>query len=155
MGRSTSKLTHSKLSSQNAIASSLLILILSQQPLSNDPTNAPRTIREQVAQDISTKRAQYPRFQPHLVIIQAGSRPDSSVYVRMKEKAAAEVGIKYTHVQLPADAKVEQVVKEVQRLNADESVSGILVQLPLGDHVDSEGERKVTEAISPEKDVDG
>lgn len=73
----------------------------------------------------------------------------------MKEKAAAEVGIKYTHVQLPAEAKVEQVVKEVQRLNADEGVSGILVQLPLGDHVDSEGERKVTEAISPEKDVDG
>jgi len=87
--------------------------------------------------------------------MQAGARPDSSVYVRMKGKAAIEVGIKYTHVQLPADAKVEQVIKEVQRLNADDGVSGILVQLPLGDHVDPEGERQVTEAISPEKDVDG
>lgn len=73
----------------------------------------------------------------------------------MKEKAAAEVGIKYTHIQLPAETKVEDVIKQVQRLNADEDVSGILVQLPLGDHVNSEGERKVTEAISPEKDVDG
>lgn len=65
------------------------------------------------------------------------------------------MGIKYTHVQLPADAAVEDVVKEVQKLNSDESVHGILVQLPLGEHVDSEGERSVTEAISPEKDVDG
>lgn len=73
----------------------------------------------------------------------------------MKEKAAFEAGIKYTHVQLPGEATVEQVVAEVQKLNADESVSGILVQLPLGSHVTSDGERKVTEAISPEKDVDG
>jgi methylenetetrahydrofolate dehydrogenase (NADP+)/methenyltetrahydrofolate cyclohydrolase/formyltetrahydrofolate synthetase len=73
----------------------------------------------------------------------------------MKEKAAAEVDIKYTHIQLPATAKVEEVIKEVQHLNADEEVSGILVQLPLGDHVDPDGERQVTEAISPDKDVDG
>ena len=119
------------------------------------PVLEQRTIRDDVAQAIKVKQGRYPRFQPHLVIIQAGTRPDSSVYVRMKEKAAAEVGIKYSHIQLPAEAKVEQVIKEVQRLNVDEGVSGILVQLPLGDHVDSDGERQVTEAISPDKDVDG
>ncbi|KAG8937322.1 tetrahydrofolate synthase [Tulasnella sp. 419] len=120
-----------------------------------DGTAIAASIRQSVAQNIQTFRAQYPRFQPHLVIIQAGSRPDSSTYVRMKAKAAAETGIKFTHVQLPAEATVAQVVETVKKLNSEEDVSGILVQLPLGDHVGPEGERVVTEAISPEKDVDG
>ena len=77
------------------------------------------------------------------------------MYVRMKAKAAEEVGIAFKHVTLPEEATTEEVVDVVQRLNADEGVSGILVQLPLGPHVGASGERTVTEAISPEKDVDG
>jgi methylenetetrahydrofolate dehydrogenase (NADP+) / methenyltetrahydrofolate cyclohydrolase / formyltetrahydrofolate synthetase len=73
----------------------------------------------------------------------------------MKAKAAEEVGIKFQHVTLPAEASVQEVVDVVQKLNADPTVSGILVQLPLGPHVGSDGERAVTEAVSPEKDVDG
>jgi Tetrahydrofolate dehydrogenase/cyclohydrolase, catalytic domain len=114
-----------------------------------------RSIRDEVAQRVKYLKSRYPRFAPQLTIIQAGDRPDSTVYVRMKSKAAEEVGIKYNHVGLPAAASVEDVVRVVKRLNDDESVSGILVQLPLGPHVDPEGERTVTEAISPEKDVDG
>ncbi|THH31151.1 hypothetical protein EUX98_g3053 [Antrodiella citrinella] len=90
-----------------------------------------------------------------LVIIQAGARPDSVVYVRMKAKAAEEVGIRFKHINLPEEATVEEVVEVVQKLNNDSSVSGVLVQLPLGPHVGAEGERTVTEAVSPEKDVDG
>lgn len=75
--------------------------------------------------------------------------------MRMKAKAAAEVGIAFKHVRLPAEASVEQVVQRVKSLNDDDEVSGILVQLPLGEHVGVEEERKVTEAVSPEKDVDG
>lgn len=120
-----------------------------------DGTAIAKSIRTDIAQRISSFKARYPRFEPHLVIIQAGSRPDSSTYVRMKAKACAETGIKFTHIQLDADASVEDVVKAVRKLNDDETVSGILVQLPLGDHVTAEGERKVTEAVSPEKDVDG
>ena len=59
------------------------------------------------------------------------------------------------HINLSAEATVDEVVRHVRQLNDDESVSGILVQLPLGDHVGPDGERTVTEAISPEKDVDG
>ena len=73
----------------------------------------------------------------------------------MKSKAAGEVGISMKHINLPAEATVDEVVRHVRQLNDDESVSGILVQLPLGDHVGPDGERTVTEAISPEKDVDG
>lgn len=73
----------------------------------------------------------------------------------MKQKAAEEVGINFKHITLPEEAPVDDVVQLVQQLNADPTVNGILVQLPLGPHVGSEGERTVTEAVSPEKDVDG
>ncbi|KAK7054893.1 tetrahydrofolate synthase [Paramarasmius palmivorus] len=114
-----------------------------------------QSIRENVASRIKSFKAQFPRFQPQLVIVQAGERPDSSTYVRMKAKAAQEVGIKYRHVPLRAEATVDEIVQVVRTLNDDDTVSGILVQLPLGDHVTPEGERLVTEAVSPEKDVDG
>lgn len=73
----------------------------------------------------------------------------------MKSKAAQEVGIKFKHVAVPIESTVEEIVHIVKNLNADETISGILVQLPLGDHVTSAGERLITEAVSPEKDVDG
>jgi methylenetetrahydrofolate dehydrogenase (NADP+)/methenyltetrahydrofolate cyclohydrolase/formyltetrahydrofolate synthetase len=73
----------------------------------------------------------------------------------MKAKAAEEVGIKFKHISFPAEAAVEEIVETVKKLNDDEQTSGILVQLPLGDHVTADGERIVTEAVSPDKDVDG
>ena len=114
-----------------------------------------RSIRENVAQKIQSIKTQFPRFQPELCIVQAGQRPDSTTYVRMKAKSADQVGIKFRHVQVPAETSAGHIIKIVQELNADESVSGILVQLPLGDHVTSAEERLVTEAVSPHKDVDG
>ncbi|KAI6039078.1 formate--tetrahydrofolate ligase-domain-containing protein [Pisolithus marmoratus] len=120
-----------------------------------DGTSIAKSIRTAVAQRIKSYQSQYPRFQPQLVIVQAGDRPDSSVYVRMKAKAAEEVGIQFRHVNLPESATVDEVVSLVRKLNDDREISGILVQLPLGPHVDSDGVRAVTEAISPEKDVDG
>ncbi|KAF8636469.1 hypothetical protein AX17_003285 [Amanita inopinata Kibby_2008] len=120
-----------------------------------DGTALARSVREDVASRIKSIQAAHPRFQPQLAIIQAGERPDSTVYVRMKAKAANEVGINFKHIHLPAGTDVEDVIKVVKQLNHDDQVSGILVQLPLGDHVKPEGERLVTEAVSPEKDVDG
>jgi 5,10-methylene-tetrahydrofolate dehydrogenase/methenyl tetrahydrofolate cyclohydrolase len=114
-----------------------------------------RSVRDGVAARIKTMQATYPRFEPQLVIVQAGQRPDSTVYVKMKAKAAEEVGIKFRHIALPAETDVESIIDIVKKLNDDEQVSGILVQLPLGDHVTPEGERLVTEAVGPEKDVDG
>jgi len=73
----------------------------------------------------------------------------------MKAKACAEVDIKFTHIQLNASASADEVIAEVTKLNVDETVSGILVQLPLGEHVGPEDERSVTEAVDPKKDVDG
>ncbi|KAF9564640.1 FTHFS-domain-containing protein [Agrocybe pediades] len=120
-----------------------------------DGTALAKSVRENVAQRIHEKQKQFPRFQPQLAIVQAGERPDSSTYVRMKAKAAEQVGIKFRHITVPAEATADQIVQIVRELNADDSVSGILVQLPLGDHVTSAEERLVTEAVSPGKDVDG
>ncbi|KAJ7097924.1 formate--tetrahydrofolate ligase-domain-containing protein [Mycena belliarum] len=114
-----------------------------------------KTVRDGVAARLAAFQAKYPRFQPQLAIVQAGERPDSTVYVRMKAKAAEEVGIKFHHVALPSTSTVDEVIATVKRLNDDVKISGILVQLPLGEHVTAEGERLVTEAVSPEKDVDG
>lgn len=100
-------------------------------------------------------QATYPRFQPLLAIVQAGQRPDSTVYVKMKAKAAEEVGIRFKHIALPAEADLQTIVGTVKELNNDEKISGILVQLPLGEHITPAEERLVTEAVSPEKDVDG
>lgn len=114
-----------------------------------------RSLRQNIAEQIKSTQRTFPRFQPQLAIVQAGERLDSSVYVRMKSKAAQEVGIKFRHVTVPVESTAEEVVQIVKKLNKDESIHGILVQLPLGDHVTSAGERLVTEAVSPEKDVDG
>jgi len=73
----------------------------------------------------------------------------------MKMKAAEEAGIRHKHITLLAEATVDEIVNIVRKLNNDDTVSGILVQLPLGDHIGADGERIVTEAVSPEKDIDG
>ncbi|KAF8964689.1 FTHFS-domain-containing protein [Flammula alnicola] len=120
-----------------------------------DGTALAKSIREDVAERIKSKQAVFPRFQPQLAIVQAGQRPDSTIYVRMKAKAAEQVGIKFRHINVPVDSSAEHIVKIVKDLNADDTINGILVQLPLGEHITPAGERLVTEAVSPQKDVDG
>ncbi|KAG2113712.1 tetrahydrofolate dehydrogenase/cyclohydrolase, partial [Suillus clintonianus] len=99
--------------------------------------------------------AQYPQFQPQLVVVQAGERPDSTTYIRMKAKAAEEVSIKFNHVTFPETATAEEIIQVVKKLSDDDAVGGVLVQLPLGPNVNADDTRAVTEAVSPEKDVDG
>lgn len=89
---------------------------------------------------------------PGLVTVLVGDRPDSKSYVTMKQKRAREIGIESSGYTLPATATQEEVESLVRQLNADPSVNGILVQLPLPSHLDDE---KVLNAISIEKDVDG
>ncbi|MGH7049959.1 MAG: bifunctional 5,10-methylenetetrahydrofolate dehydrogenase/5,10-methenyltetrahydrofolate cyclohydrolase [Acetobacteraceae bacterium] len=89
---------------------------------------------------------------PRLVIILAGDDPASSVYVRNKDRAARKAGVDAETIRLPADVSEIEVLGEIGRLNADASVDGILVQLPLPGTLRP---RAVIEAIDPAKDVDG
>jgi len=89
---------------------------------------------------------------PCLAIILVGERKDSEVYVRMKESSARQIGIEFRLVKLGAEAAQSQVVHHIQALNADATVDGIIVQLPLPSHMNPS---QVTQAVLPEKDVDG
>src|SRR5262245_26041819 len=87
-----------------------------------------------------------------LATVLVGDDPASDVYIRSKHKAATEAGIDARDVRLPADTSEEDVLALVDDLNGDDEVDGVLVQLPLPDHID---ESRVTYAVAPSKDVDG
>lgn len=113
---------------------------------------------KQVAQSYRLKlkeevaRLKEERIQPKLTVILIGEDPASQSYVRGKEKAAQEIGMDSDLIRLPEETKESELLHLIERLNADASVHGILVQLPLPKHID---ESKVIFAIAPEKDVDG
>jgi len=89
---------------------------------------------------------------PGLATVLVGADPASQMYVGMKNKAAAAMGIHSRQITLEADTSEDELLGVVEGLNADPEIHGILVQLPLPDHID---EGKVIEAIDPLKDVDG
>jgi methylenetetrahydrofolate dehydrogenase (NADP+)/methenyltetrahydrofolate cyclohydrolase len=89
---------------------------------------------------------------PHLVVILVGEDPGSVSYVTGKAKASAEVGVKNTTIRKSEDISEEELLDIIDELNEDDGVDGILVQLPLPKHIDSD---KVIAAIKAEKDVDG
>lgn len=91
-------------------------------------------------------------LQPGLAVVQVGEDPASSIYVRNKQKACRDSGIQSFGYELPSDVTQEELLELIDTLNNDSKVNGILCQLPLPDHLD---EFAVTQAILPEKDVDG
>jgi methylenetetrahydrofolate dehydrogenase (NADP+)/methenyltetrahydrofolate cyclohydrolase len=91
-------------------------------------------------------------YRPGLVVILLGDDPASETYVRNKDKAAAQAGISAQTIRLPADTTQSVLLERIEMLNADPSVDGILVQLPLPPHIDATA---IVEAVDPAKDVDG
>ena len=89
---------------------------------------------------------------PKLVVIQVGDNEASNVYIRQKAKMAEYVGYKYEHIKLASDITEESLLIEIDKLNNDENVDGILVQMPLPSHIDM---NKIQNAVLSEKDVDG
>ncbi|MCS4503933.1 bifunctional methylenetetrahydrofolate dehydrogenase/methenyltetrahydrofolate cyclohydrolase FolD [Arhodomonas aquaeolei] len=108
-------------------------------------------LRKRIAGDVA-ERGDQGRRPPGLAVIRVGDDPASQVYVRMKRRDCAEVGIRSIDHDLPADLPEADLLALVERLNADDEVDGILVQLPLPGHMDAQ---KVIETIDPAKDVDG
>lgn len=100
----------------------------------------------------TTELAASDDVRPGLAVVIVGEDPASQVYVRNKKRTAESCGFHSVQHELPADASQEKVLALVNELNADAAIHGILVQLPLPDHLD---EQTVTQSIAPEKDVDG
>ena len=109
-----------------------------------------KVVRQRIAAEIESFKAET-GITPGLAVIQVGCDPASTVYVRNKHKACLEVGITSYQIELPEATTEEELLSKIDELNADEAVSGILVQLPLPAHID---EQKVIERIAPFKDVD-
>ena len=108
-------------------------------------------IREELKKEVSRLKKEKNQV-PGLTVILIGDLAPSQIYVRMKEKAAIEVGLKSEIIKFSKDIDEKTVLDKIDELNNDSLVSGILVQLPLPKHIDK---KKVIEKISPLKDVDG
>lgn len=110
-----------------------------------------KSLKEEMAIEIVELEKKYGRL-PHLAVILVGEDPGSVSYVKGKEKACLEIGIKNTTIRKDADISEEELLKIVEDLNNDDGVDGILVQLPLPRHINQD---KVIESVRFDKDVDG
>jgi methylenetetrahydrofolate dehydrogenase (NADP+)/methenyltetrahydrofolate cyclohydrolase len=108
-------------------------------------------LREELKKEVSQLKTKYNKV-PGLTVILIGDLTPSQIYVRNKEKSAKEVGLKSEVIKYPDRVEETTILNKIHELNKDETVSGILVQLPLPRHINK---KKVIEAIIPEKDVDG
>ncbi|MDB2341376.1 bifunctional methylenetetrahydrofolate dehydrogenase/methenyltetrahydrofolate cyclohydrolase [Candidatus Pelagibacter bacterium] len=108
-------------------------------------------LREELKKEVSELKTKYNKI-PGLTVILIGDMAPSQIYVRNKEKSANEVGLKSEVVKYPEAVEEKTILDKIVELNNDDTVSGILVQLPLPKHIDKQ---KVIETIIPSKDVDG
>jgi len=110
-----------------------------------------KKLREKILADLALKVAKFPQ-KPTLVVILAGDNPASKIYVNNKKKTAEKLGINSIVINYPSDVTELELLKKIEELNNDKTVTAILVQLPLPEHISKE---KIINAINPNKDVDG
>ncbi|XP_075222601.1 pug C-1-tetrahydrofolate synthase, cytoplasmic isoform X2 [Lycorma delicatula] len=117
-------------------------------------TAVAKEIQEGLAEEVKQLQNEYPGFQPGMAIVQVGDRQDSNVYIRMKMKSAADIGINASHIKLPRTITQIELLSKLNKLNNDPNIHGIIVQMPLDtdNRIDS---HLITDAVSPEKDIDG
>ena len=108
-------------------------------------------IRREIKEEVDTIKASGKR-PPHLAAILVGDDGASQNYVSMKVKDCEEVGFDSTLIQFDVNVSEEELLNKIAELNADNTIDGFIVQLPLPDHID---DNKVILAIDPKKDVDG
>ena len=116
-----------------------------------DGKKAAAELREELKHEVSSLKKKFNKV-PGLTVILIGDLTPSQIYVRNKEKSANEVGLKSEVIRYPDTIEQKVVLEKIKELNKDDSVSGILVQLPLPKHIDKQ---KVIQTIDPSKDVDG
>ena len=108
-------------------------------------------IRNEIRDEILKIKSKISKI-PSLTVILIGDYPPSKIYVKNKEKSAREVGINSEIIKYPKNVSENEILNKIEELNKDKNISGILVQLPLPDHI---SKKKIVNAIHPSKDVDG
>ena len=116
-----------------------------------DGKKAAAELREELRKEVVELKNKHNKV-PGLTVILIGDLTPSQIYVRNKEKSAKEVGLKSEVIKYPDSVEEKVILDKIDELNKEDSVSGILVQLPLPKHIDKQ---KIIEAIDPSKDVDG
>ena len=116
-----------------------------------DGKKAAAELREKLKKEVSDLKNKYNKV-PGLTVILIGDLTPSQIYVRNKQKSANEIGLKSDVIKYPDSVEEKVVLDKIKELNKDETVSGILVQLPLPKHINKQ---KIIETINPLKDVDG
>lgn len=111
-------------------------------------------VKKRLKEEVEQMNSQFPGFRPGLVVLQVGDREDSNLYISMKLKAAAEIGINANHIRLPETATEDEVLRSIVAVNENPAFHGLIVQLPL-DSINPINTEKITNAVAPEKDVDG
>ena len=110
-----------------------------------------KKVAEKVLDNVALKIASLNK-KPHLAVILVGDDPASKIYVKNKQKAAEKVGINSTVIKMDESVREEDVLEKIKELNNNQEITGILVQLPLPNHIDK---NKIVTEILPTKDVDG
>ncbi|CAK6475830.1 MULTISPECIES: bifunctional methylenetetrahydrofolate dehydrogenase/methenyltetrahydrofolate cyclohydrolase FolD [Peribacillus] len=108
------------------------------------------SVRQEISKEVQQLREK--NIVPGLAVILVGDNQASQTYVRNKQKACEDLGMHSVLIKKPAELSQEELIQSIAELNQDDSIHGILVQLPLPGHIQ---EKAIIEAISPEKDVDG
>ncbi len=116
-----------------------------------DGKSVSKSLRQSIANKVAEREAQgLPK--PGLAVILVGADPASSIYVNKKVQACEEIGFYSKKIELSAETSEEKLLNTIDQLNADPSIHGVLLQLPIPEHIDS---TRMLEHIAPEKDVDG
>ncbi|MGN1358117.1 MAG: bifunctional 5,10-methylenetetrahydrofolate dehydrogenase/5,10-methenyltetrahydrofolate cyclohydrolase [Bacilli bacterium] len=110
-----------------------------------------KEIKKQILDELKEEVSKL-EIKPSLVVIQVGDNDASNVYIKQKAKMADYVGYNYKHIKLSEDITTEEVVEIIDELNNDKKINGVMVQMPLPNHIDTE---LVQNAVIPSKDVDG
>jgi methylenetetrahydrofolate dehydrogenase (NADP+) / methenyltetrahydrofolate cyclohydrolase len=110
-----------------------------------------KLVKEKIKEDLIGKIEKLGK-KPVLAILQVGDREDSSIYIKQKQKFGEEIGVEVVYKKFSEDIKEEELIQEIEKINQDESVDGMIIQLPLPENLDRE---KVLGSIKKEKDADG
>ena len=113
-----------------------------------------KSIAEKIKSEVSARAAELKNkgVTPKLVAVQAGENPASAVYLKSQKNNAGKLGVDYQLLTLPEGVSQPELAAEIKRLNEDRTVNGIIMQMPLPEHLDS---RSIQQTINPEKDVEG
>ena len=108
-------------------------------------------LRKNISIEVEQLKSKYKTI-PNVISIKAGNDPSSELYLKLRDKACEEVGIKSNHLEFPNNISEKEVLESIDKLNEDKNVHGILVQLPLPNHISQD---KLINALNPKKDVEG